>query len=235
MAIYEEFRRSPEEYDGTTLRDYAEEIIRTECDTHAAYYGTDRATWYTDDAEIAILKRPEEQPHGVVYSYQFNIHDKVLDRRVIYTIRSSGDSVKLYNEAGTAQADPSESHLIQLMQYLRTYDKTPEPQLNKEGRERFEQLAANIAVSAAIDAGLVDIATLATRTPSSDAYYRYLHDSILTTAQHTICEDGVEIPYTRNVPAITRELQTRAAHYSLQSHAHPQLPPAPHKNDTNDR
>lgn len=223
MAAYEGYRRSPEEYDGTTLRDYAEEIMRTECDKYAALYGTDRVIWYTDEVEVGILKRTFQQPSTVTYSYQFNIHDKSSAQRYIYTIGPYGNEVYRYDETGKERAEPSEYHIVQLMQYLRTCDRIPEPQLNKKGRLIFEQLAANIAVADAIQNGQVDIATLATNIPESHAYYRQLNDSILTTVQHTVGEGEVQIPYTQNLQAIKQDLRARVESYN-RSYARPQLP-----------
>ncbi|HCH35011.1 MAG: hypothetical protein UY35_C0008G0043 [Candidatus Saccharibacteria bacterium GW2011_GWC2_48_9] len=211
---WREYIRPKEEFDVDMLCDYADHIIFSQADAFNIDHETEesRASWNSEDADVDILKRKIK---AGTFTYQFGVHDKThggdIVRRV-YFLPSSKDKVKLLNDTLEDQDGDTATHAKDLMQYLRTYQGVAEPRIDRKGRQIFQQLAAGIAVEAAMAQQLVTMESLGETAGTSIGEKAYAQ-SISHAFAQGVEASGIHFAYTHSEVAIREALADRLSKY----------------------
>lgn len=206
-----EYTQPYESYTVDTLRDFAEELIRYNCDSTSALLGTDRAILEYECAQVTILRRQE--PEGE-HTYQFNIKDKTqLDTEYTYCIMSHLDKVICYYNDNSNDATRSDEYRKSIMGYLTMQDEVPVPKTSPAGKRLFEKSAATLAVQSAIEDELIDIPELAAmlNTPEGD---NQLQEGITVASEYGVEIQGVPIPYSRSTERINEAIMESINSYN---------------------
>ena len=214
LGNWREYIRPKEEFDVDMLCDYADHIIFSQADEYNIDHETEesRASWNSDDADVDILKRKIK---AGTFTYQFGVHDKTqagdIVRRV-YFIPSSKDKVKLLSDTLEDQDGETATHAKDLMQYLRTYQGVAEPRIDRKGRQIFQQLAAGVAVEAAMAQQLVTMESL-DETANTPMGVKVHTQSVSHTFTQGVEARGIHFAYTHSEIAIREALADRLSKY----------------------
>lgn len=225
---FERYKRPKSQYSVADLCAYARDILR-DLGEDPTQSGRVVASWYSGLANVTLFSQSLDTANPI---YQANIQDnRELGHHRVYTMTPQGTSVNMFDmNRNPIAVDNTEEMIVLMMFYLRTNPQVPEPRISAEGEQRFQAIAANVAIDTALEKNKIDLGRLMLThgTPFGDLYAVQALDC---AKEQSVEEGGIQYPYTRNSAVLKRELAARVWQRYAQTSQY-NVPPAVNENDT---
>lgn len=200
-----DFVRPKEDYDTSTLCEYARDILLVRGDP-AEEYGRMTTSWEDTFRTVHVTGDAIETDDS---TYEIKIIDNFFDNyRFCYVLSPKLTHVAAYDDnKNPIRVDTPVELVTQLMQYLRDCPNVEQPLTDKTGQDEFNRLAANVAIESAIEAKDVNLRDLAASRGSDigEELYEIAIDRVLEQGVH-LGSGSEQAPYTRSRKHVDREI-----------------------------